>query len=87
MALWKQEGISEHKQVRKALKKFGKKNIQTELNDLATLRKKADYEPFRDISPKEVDEAIEHMENIFQQLKFQWKNYFFLNIFKITKEL
>ena len=65
------KGISEHKQVRKALKKFGKKNIQTELNDLATLRKKADYEPFRDISPKEVDEAIEHMENIFKQLKFQ----------------
>ena len=64
-------GISEHKQVRKALKKFGKRNTQTELNDLATLRKKADYEPFRDISPKEVDEAIEHMENIFKQLKFQ----------------
>lgn len=63
--------VSEHKQVRKALKKFGEKNTTTELNDLAKLRKKADYKPFEDISPKEVDEAIEHMEKIFNRLQFQ----------------
>ena len=33
----------------------------TELNDLAKLRKKVDYEPFKDISLEEVSDAIENM--------------------------
>ena len=61
----------EHKQVRDALYKFGEKEIKKELTDLAHLRKKADYEPFNDISPKELNDAIEHMKRIFGHLEFQ----------------
>ena len=67
----KEKRISEHKQVRKALKKFGEKNIESELKDLVHLRKKADYKPFDDISSQEVNKAINHMDEIFSQLKFQ----------------
>lgn len=62
--------IGEHKQVREALKMFGEKNMQSELNDLFDLRIKADYKPFIDITPKEVTDAIHHMEKIFSHLKF-----------------
>ena len=65
------EIIGEHRQVRDALFEFGEKTVQKELSELAYLRKKADYEPFTDISPKELDDAIGHMEKIFSQLKFQ----------------
>ena len=61
----------EHKQVRNALYDFGEEEIQNELIDLAALRKKADYEPFADISQKEVNDAINHMEEIFKHLKFE----------------
>lgn len=67
----KKKVISEHKQVRNALYNFGEKNVKSDLTRLAHLRKKADYEPFKDISPEEVGEAIEHMENIFNRLKFE----------------
>lgn len=67
----KEEIMGEHKQVRDALFDFGQKITQKELSNLASLRKKADYDPFCDISPEEFDEAIEHMENIFKQLEFQ----------------
>lgn len=63
--------IGEHKQVRKALYRFGQKTTQKELSDLAYLRKKADYDPFSDISTEEVKDAIEDMENIFNHLKYQ----------------
>lgn len=63
--------IGEHKQVREALRIFGEKNIQSELNDLFDLRIKADYEPFIDITPEEVSDAIHHMEKIFNHLKFE----------------
>lgn len=43
----------------------------TELNDLAKLRKKVDYEHFKDISLEEVSDAIENMEKIFNLLEFQ----------------
>lgn len=63
--------ISEHKQIRTALIKFfNQENVSNHLKDLALLRKKADYEPFIDISPKEVDNAIGHMEKIITTLKF-----------------
>ena len=65
------EIIGEHRQVRDALYHFGEKNIQKELAELANLRKKADYDPFSDISPKELDDAIKHMEEIFGGLRFQ----------------
>ena len=63
--------MGEHKQVRKALYQFGQKNVQKELSELGILRNKADYNPFSDISPKEVKDAIEHMNEIFKQLEFQ----------------
>lgn len=43
--------------------------MQSELNDLFDLRVKADYEPFIDITPDEVQDAIHHMEKIFNHLK------------------
>ena len=63
--------IGEHKQVRDALFDFGQKTAHKELKKLTSLRNKADYDPFSDINQKEVDEAIEHMENIFKQLEFE----------------
>ena len=51
--------ISEHKQVRNALYNFGEKKVKSDLVKLSALRKKADYEPFKDISPDEVNEASE----------------------------
>ena len=66
-----EEIMGEHKQVRKALYQFGQKNVQKELSELGILRNKADYNPFSDISPKEVKDAIEHMNEIFKQLEFQ----------------
>lgn len=63
--------MGEHKQVRNALYEFGEDEAKNELTDLASLRKKADYNPSQDISSQEVDEAIEHMEKIFKQLEFQ----------------
>ena len=66
-----EERISEHKQIRNALYNIGEKNTESELNKLALLRRKADYEPFIDITPDEVQEAIAHMEKIFNNLTFQ----------------
>lgn len=66
-----QDRISEHKQVRTALSDFGEKNMKVELQNLANLRQKADYDPFVDITSKEVDDAIHYMEKIFNHLKFE----------------
>lgn len=66
-----EERISEHKQVRNALYNFGEKKIKTEMSRLALLREKADYEPFIDITPNEVQDAITHMQNIFNHLSFR----------------
>ena len=64
------ERISEHKQIREALKDHGEKNMKTELFNLFKLRIKADYNPFMDITSEEVNNAIHHMEKIFNHLKF-----------------
>ena len=66
-----EERIGEHKQVREALHEFGEETIRSELKDLFDLRRKADYEPFIDIDSKEVNDAIHHMEKIFNHLKFK----------------
>ena len=66
-----EERIGEHKQVREALKDFGEKNMKTELNYLFRLRRKADYDPFIDITSEEVTNAVHHMEKIFNHLKFE----------------
>lgn len=67
----KEKRIGEHKQVRNALYDFGEEEVQSELSDLASLRKKADYNPNSNISSQEVNDAIELMEKIFEQLEMQ----------------
>lgn len=66
-----EERISEHVQVRNALFNFGQKRIEEKLFKLSALRKKADYNPFMYLTPKDVSDAIEYMENIFSHLKFE----------------
>ena len=63
--------ISKHKQVRNALYNFNQPKMGSELNKLFRLRFKADYEPFIDITPTEVSDAINSMEKIFNHLKFE----------------
>ena len=65
-----EEYITEHKQVRLALKDKGLEPISSELADLFKLRKKADYDPLIDISIEELNDAIESMELIFKKLNF-----------------
>ena len=63
--------ITEHRQVRLALKDKNLDALSDELFDLFTLRKKADYDPLIDISVEEVSEAIESMNLIFKKLIFK----------------
>lgn len=65
-----EERIGEHKQIREALDIFGEEQMKTELQKLFKLRKKADYDPFIDITSEEVTNAVHHMEKIFNHLKF-----------------
>lgn len=67
----KEKFISEHKQVRNALSNFGEGIVSYDLSKLAKLRKKADYEPFQDLTPNDVSNAISHMGRIFNHLKFE----------------
>ncbi len=62
--------ISEHLQVRNALENFGQNRVRNDLAKLAGLRKKADYDPFRDLTSDDVSDAIGYMEKIFSHLKF-----------------
>lgn len=68
----KDEFITEHKQVRDKLKNINQHSVEAKLYTLFDLRKKADYEPFQDISEEELDDAIELMEQIFETLKFDF---------------
>ena len=71
MQLNPEERISEHEQIRNALYNFGERKMSDELSKLAKLRKKADYNPFMDLTPKEISNAIQHMKTIFDHLKFE----------------
>ncbi len=62
--------VNEHTQVRYALSNFGEEKTSSNLAQLAKLRKKADYDPFSDLTPKNVSDAIGYMEKIFNHLKF-----------------
>ena len=64
------ERISEHLQIRNALYNFGEKRVRSDLTKLASLRKKADYNPFVDLTPKDVSDAIGYMNSIFNHLEF-----------------
>lgn len=63
--------VGEHKQVRDALLEFGEENMRDELKELASLRRTADYKPYRKITSQDVNESIEHMKTIFNHLKFE----------------
>ena len=65
------EIISEHLQVRNALYNFGEKRIKNELKKLSFLRKKADYDPYNDLTLNDVSNASNHMETIFNNLNFE----------------
>ena len=62
--------ISKHQQIRNALYNFNEPQMGSKLDQLFDLRFKADYEPFIDITPEEVNKAIKHIEYIFNNLKF-----------------
>jgi len=62
--------ISKHKQIVNALYNYNEPKTGSQLSQLYDLRHKADYEPFIDITPEEVRNAINHMEKIFSHLKF-----------------
>lgn len=66
-----EKNISKHKQIINALYNFNEPTLGSQLSQLFDLRIKADYEPFIDITSKEVTDAIHHMEKIFNQLKFE----------------
>lgn len=66
-----EKNISKHKQIINALYNFNEPTLESQLSQLFDLRIKADYEPFIDITSKEVTDAIHHMEKIFNQLKFE----------------
>lgn len=62
--------ITEHSQVRRALKKYGQKSLSTILFKLAQLRNKADYYPYVKLTNDDLHDAIGYMESIFQGLNF-----------------
>ena len=51
-------------------KEIEEKDIALSLFKLLNLRKKADYEPFSNISDGELNKAMGIMESIFQNLDF-----------------
>ena len=65
-----EERISEHLQIRNALYNFGEKRVRSDLTKLAALRKKADYDPFTDLTPQDVSDAVGYMNSIFNHLEF-----------------
>ncbi|MDO5832857.1 MAG: HEPN domain-containing protein [Methanobrevibacter sp.] len=50
---------------------MAKKTIGYKLSKLSELRKKADYDPYVDLTPNDVSDAVNHMEQIFNRLKFE----------------
>ncbi len=64
------EFITEHRQVQYELAKVNLHSVRNKLYELFDLRKKADYDPFYDISEDELDDAMYLMDQIFIALKF-----------------
>ena len=64
--------ITEHKQVRDKLEDINQHSVESMLYTLFDLRKKADYDPFQDISEEELDDAMYLMEKIFETLNFNF---------------
>ena len=66
-----EEYISEHQQVRNALKDYEKIKASKKLQELHDLRKKADYKLFNPLTKKDLDKSIELMNDTFNELKFK----------------
>ena len=49
---------------------IGEEDSKTSLKKLAELRNKADYHPDTKLTSKDLTQAINHMEKIFNNLKF-----------------
>lgn len=62
---------TEHRQVRDLLKMFNKENASDDLFELHKLRKKADYKLYNPLTEEDTKNAMKHMENIFDELKFK----------------
>lgn len=60
--------VSEHKQIRDALKNEGESKISNRLYKLSELRSIADYEPFSDLMDDDLNRAINLMEYIFKEI-------------------
>lgn len=60
--------VSEHKQIRDALKNEGESKISNRLYKLSELRSIADYEPFSDLTDDDLNRAINLMEYIFKEI-------------------
>ena len=76
------EFITEHRQVQYELLEVNQYSVRNKLYDLFNLRKKADYDPFYNISEGELDDAMYLMEQIFKTLKI-WG---FMDLFLILKK-
>lgn len=63
--------VSEHKQVRDALKDYGEPRISNRLYKLSELRRIADYSPFDDLSADKLENAMKLMEYIFNNISFE----------------
>lgn len=66
-----EEYVTEHRQVREGLKNKGKYNASQDLYKLHKLRKKADYKILTPLSEEDTKNAMDYMENIFDELKFE----------------
>lgn len=60
--------VSEHKQIRDALKNEGESKISNRLYKLSELRSIADYEPFSVLTDDDLNRAINLMEYIFKEI-------------------
>lgn len=63
--------VSEHKQVRDALKDYGESKISQRLYKLSELRSIADYSPYTDLSVDKLKNAMRLMEYIFKNIHFE----------------
>ena len=66
-----EEFITEHNQVRNALKNKRKFNASFKLLELHKLRKKADYKLLNPLTEEEIENSIKYMNDIFDDLKFE----------------
>lgn len=62
--------VSEHKQVRDALKDYDESTVSNRLYKLSELRSTADYEPFTDLTDDDLNRAMKLMEYIFDNIQF-----------------